>query len=302
MDEFSRVVEEIINRLPAIKRKRGEPMKNHTSFEVGGPARFMFFPETAEELTELYEALRGYGVRAVILGNGTNMLVSDSPSDMAVIKTGGVKSAALSGEDRIVAGAGLPLSKLAEFARDSGLTGLEFAHGIPGSVGGAITMNAGAYGREMKDVVTSTTVYGGGGILMVTGGEHGFAYRSSRFSDADEVVISTVIKLDKGEEESIAAVMDDLDARRRASQPMEYPSAGSTFKRPKEGYAAELIERAGLKGFAIGGAQVSEKHSGFVINRGRATFKDVMDVIDHVRETVLKRSGIELEPEVKIIR
>jgi UDP-N-acetylmuramate dehydrogenase len=203
----------------------------------------------------------------------------------------------------MTAESGILLSKLAVFALEHSLTGLEFAHGIPGTLGGAVSMNAGAYGGEMKDIVVKTTaVAPDSQVFDVIGDAHGFSYRRSRFSEMNHVILSSVLKLDKGDPEVIKSRMDELSRKRRESQPLNLPSAGSTFKRPQGGYAAALIEQAGLKGYVFGGAMVSEKHAGFVVNRGNATFSDVMAVIDHVRETVLKQFSIELEPEVKIIK
>ena len=277
-------------------------MKNHTSFKIGGPARVMFFPENPEDLTQLCDLLHKHGIQPLIMGNGTNLLANDRPLDIAVVKTTGLRSIERIVEDEISAGAGALLSKLAVFAYECGLTGLEFAHGIPGTLGGAVIMNAGAYGGEIKDVVRKTTIYNAKtGKCSITGAEHGFSYRHSRLSDTGETVLSSMIRLEKAEREEIKAKMDELSIRRRESQPLDLPSAGSTFKRPREGYAAALIEQAGLKGYTVGGAQVSEKHSGFIVNRGGASFSDVMAVIEHVRGTVLDRFGIELEPEVRII-
>jgi len=291
------------NKLPSIKCRLEEPMKSHTSFRIGGPVRAMYFPESAGILSELYGILDEYRIKPLIVGNGTNLLVDDNPLEMIAVKTTGLGIIERTGETEITAGAGALLSKIAMIAFEYGLSGLEFAHGIPGSLGGAVTMNAGAYGDEMKSVIDLTTAYNPvSGKLDVKGEEHGFSYRHSRFSDTDEIVLSSIIKLRKADKDSIKAKMDELSARRRESQPMDLPSAGSIFKRPKDGYAAALIEQAGLKGYAFGGAQVSEKHSGFIVNRGGALFSDVITVIEHIRETVLKRFGVELESEIKIIK
>jgi len=270
----------------------------------------MFFPASQDEMMRLCGVLSDIPVKPLIMGNGTNLLVEDRPLKLIVIKTqGGLGNITQTGEYEITAESGVLLSKLAVFAHEHGLTGLEFAHGIPGTLGGAVSMNAGAYGGEMRDVVASTTALDPGagssswaGPYEVSGDEHEFSYRHSRFSDTDSVLLSSVIKLKRGQPEEIRARMDELAAKRRASQPLNLPSAGSTFKRPKNGYAASLIEQAGLKGFSVGGAQVSEKHSGFVVNMGGATFSDVTAVMEHVREEVFRQFGIELEPEVKMIR
>jgi len=302
-EAISLAIDAAESKLPSIKRRLEEPMKNHTSFRIGGPVRAMYFPESAVDLTELYGVLQEHNVKPLIVGNGTNLLVDDNPLEMIAVKTTGLGIIEHTGETEITAGAGVLLSKLAMFALEYGLSGFEFAHGIPGSLGGAVTMNAGAYGDEMKSVIDLTTAYDMvSGKLDIAGEEHGFSYRHSRFSDTGEIVLNSRIKLIKADKESIKAKMDELSARRRESQPMDLPSAGSIFKRPKGGYAAALIEQAGLKGYAFGGAQVSEKHAGFIVNRGGALFSDVTAIIEHIRETVLKRFGIELESEIKIIK
>jgi len=254
-------------------------------------------------MVALLGLLDEYGVLSLVVGNGTNLLVADGALDVLVISTKELRNVCRTGDAEITADAGVSLRELAEFAFECSLSGLEFAHGIPGSLGGAVFMNAGAYASQMKDVVYATTAYRRDmGICTVVGEEHGFSYRHSRFADTGEIVLSSVLRLVQDDKLSIRERMEGFAERRRASQPLDLPSAGSTFKRPKDGYAAALIEDAGLKGFAIGGAQVSIKHSGFVVNRGDATFSDVMAVIGHVKEAVLKQFGIELEPEVRIVR
>ena len=304
MDSISIAIGTVKILLPSIDFSLNESLKDHTSFKIGGPARVMFFPKTSDEFVEIFSLLDKHDIAPLIIGNGTNILADDSkPLDIAVIKTTGISAAELTGESEITAGAGISLMKLAQFAYEHGLAGLEFTYGIPGTLGGAASMNAGAYGGEMSDVIYSTNAFAkGSGLYAITGDEHDFSYRHSRFSDKSDIVLSAVIRLQKGEEKNIKAKMDELIGRRRESQPLDIPSAGSTFKRPKDGYAASLIERAGLKGFTIGGAQVSQKHSGFIVNTGGATYEDVIAIIEHVKETVYKRFGIELEPEIKIIR
>ena len=303
MDSIAAAIESVKIKLPLAEYKLNEPLKNHTSFRVGGPARVMFFPKNAEELVELSCILNGHEIKPLIIGNGTNLLADDSKTlEITAVKTTEINSAAQKRTTEITAGAGISLTKLAVFAYELGLSGLEFAHGIPGSLGGAVSMNAGAYGKEMKDVVYSTNAYNYNAIYTLIGDEHEFKYRGSRFSETGDIILSSTVHLQKDDKKSIAAKMDELYTQRRESQPLDIPSAGSTFKRPKDGYAAELIEKAGLKGYAVGGARVSEKHSGFIVNNGRATFADIMAVIEHVRETVYERFGIELEPEIKIIR
>ena len=303
MDRISKSIETVNTELPHIECRLDEALKLHTSFRIGGPVRAMFFPKSTDELVALCSMLRGCGTEPLIIGNGTNLLADDiKPLEIIAVKTTAINDALQTGEEELTACAGISLSKLATIARDCGLSGLEFAHGIPGTLGGAVSMNAGAYGSEMKDVVISSEAYGyDTGTFRITADEHGFSYRHSRFSDSRDVVLSSVIKLKRGDKDSIGAKMDELNILRRESQPLELPSAGSTFKRPKDGYAAKLIENAGLKGYTVGGAQVSSKHAGFVVNKGGALFSDVMAVIDHVRMTVWNRFGIELEPEIKII-
>ena len=305
MDKISRAIERIETELTAVKLLRDEPMKKHTSFSIGGNVRALCIPAGAPELAKLCEILREFGLTPLIIGNGSNLLVDDRPLDLIAIKTTGLCDIAMLGESEIIAASGVTLAKAAMFALENELTGFEFAHGIPGTLGGAIAMNAGAYGGEMKDVIRATSVFNvSKGMFTIENEEHEFTYRGSRFTkqDSESVIISTIISLRKGYGEIIKAAMEELIARRNESQPLDFQSAGSTFKRPAEGYAAEYIEKAGLKGFSVGGASVSEKHSGFIINRGNAAFSDVMAVIGHVSQTVYKKFGVELETEIKIIR
>jgi UDP-N-acetylmuramate dehydrogenase len=303
MSLVSEAIDTIRERLPKLECRLNEPMWQHTSFRIGGTAAAMFIPASAEETAALRRVLCQTGVKPLIVGNGSNLLVADGALDIIVIKTGGgLTGISLTGETEITAGSGVLLSQVANFALEHGLEGLEFAHGIPGTLGGAIVMNAGAYGGEMKDVVTKTVSVSAEGALACTeGGDHEFSYRHSRFSDLDELIVSAVLRLKKGDPAEIRGRMEELSKKRRESQPLNLPSAGSTFKRPKGGYAAALIEQAGLKGYAVGGAMVSEKHAGFVVNTGKATFSDVCAVMAHVQETVYRQTGIRLEPEVKII-
>jgi len=281
-----------------------EPMSKHTTFKIGGAVRAMYFPETASDMVELCKSLYEQGITPYIIGNGSNLLVSDAGPDIVIINTSKLRNIVLTDADNneITADSGVLLSELAVFAYKHELTGLEFAHGIPGTLGGAVVMNAGAYNGEMKNVVISTKVYSfENGEYELKGDEHNFSYRNSAFSSRSDVILSSVIRLQKGDKDTTRQKMDELATRRRESQPLDKPSAGSTFKRPKDGYAAALIEQAGLKGFSIGGAEVSEKHAGFVVNTGNATFNDVISVIEHVQETVMKQFGVMLEPEIKIL-
>jgi len=311
MDVISRAVEAVRSEAPGIFFKLDEPVKNYTTFKIGGPARVMFFPESINGLTEVCDILNRHDITPAILGNGSNILASDAKLNIVIINMSGLNSiepadtrdTAMQEHWDIRADAGVLLSQLAVFACENGLTGLEFAHGIPGSLGGAVVMNAGAYGGEMKDVIYSTVVYNAAdGKCAIPAAGHEFTYRSSRFTGSNDILFSSVIRLEKGDRESIKRRMEELNARRRESQPLDLPSGGSTFKRPKDGYAAALIEQAGLKGYSSGGAQVSDKHAGFIVNRGDAKFTDVMAVIGHVQETVLKKLGVSLELEVKVLK
>lgn len=288
--------------LPRLEVLRQEPMAGHTTFKVGGPARRMARPSSVEEMAALLTLAEKEQWPVLLLGNGSNLLVSDQGVDALVIHTGGMDAVALLDGGRIRAEAGLSLNKLAVFAQKNGLAGLEFAHGIPGSLGGGIRMNAGAYGGEMCQVVEAVTAWiPGVGVVEIPLEEMDFSYRHSRFTRERGVVLAAAFRLNADAPEAIRARMDDLISRRKAKQPLEYPSAGSTFKRPAGHFAGALIEQCGLKGCTIGGAQVSEKHAGFVINIGGATAADILALMDHVRATVLERTGVELEPEVEIV-
>ena len=304
MSNLDLIIRELREELPQLAILEHEPMKAHCSFRIGGPIRAMVQPTNAEEAAAVCRVLRSFDVAPLIIGNGTNLLVTDAPLDRIAVQFGEKMSAIeREGEDSLRAECGVTLARLAATAQSFGLGGMEFAHGIPGSLGGGVSMDAGAYGGEMKDVVVSTRCLTPEGELReVVGAEHDFRYRHSVFSDTDSVILDSTVKLVPGDKDEIFARMMELREKRRNSQPLDMPSAGSTFKRPVGGYAAALIDQAGLKGYAIGGAQVSEKHAGFVINRGGATFDDVMRLIDHIRNEVLRTSGIELETEVKIIR
>lgn len=279
-----------------------EPLSAHTSFRIGGPAALMAFPKNEDELAVLLRAASQCGVKPRILGAGTNVLAPDEGLDGLVICTKdcllGLR--ALEG-GRIEAMAGETLAHAAVFARGQSLTGLEFAHGIPGTVGGGVYMNAGAYGGEIAQVAEETTVLMADGTRRVLrGAEQAFAYRMSAFERMECIIVKTVFALRPGDADEIGARMRELMEKRRASQPLELPSAGSTFKRPAGAYAGALIEASGLKGRGVGGAEVSRKHAGFVVNRGGATARDVIETIKLVQETVYADSGFRLEPEVRI--
>ena len=304
MNQLDPVVRRLREQLPALTILENEPMRAHCSFRIGGPVRALAQPSSAEETAALCRILRSADVTPLIIGNGTNLLVTDAELNRIVIQMGdNMAEAGQTGPDTLQAGCGIPLARLAQTALACGLGGMEFAHGIPGSLGGAVSMNAGAYGGEMKDIVVTTQYLDESlEVREVHGAAHDFGYRHSRFSDTGAVILASTLRLTLGDPAAIRARMAERSEKRRASQPLELPSAGSTFKRPVGGYAAALIEQAGLKGYTVGGAQVSEKHAGFVVNRGGATFDDVLRLIDHIRAEVLRTSGIELETEVKIIR
>ncbi len=288
--------------LPDLKWLKDEPMSRHTSFRIGGPAKRMAVPGKREQIVLLLGFLEELGLFPILLGNGTNLLVADQGLDAVVIKTGELSELRLEGDDVVVADAGVSLARLGMFAWKNGLTGVEFAHGIPGSLGGGVVMNAGAYGGELKDVITEVTAVFPDGVKTLRGEELGFSYRHSIFSECSEaVVLGAKLKLARGDAAQIKARMDELAAKRKASQPLEFPSAGSTFKRPAGHFAGALIETNGLKGKRIGGAEVSQKHAGFIINVENATCADVLSLIEHVQKTVFDASGVMLEPEVKII-
>ncbi|MEG0876065.1 MAG: UDP-N-acetylmuramate dehydrogenase [Oscillospiraceae bacterium] len=303
MENIQQLLPLLREKMPQLELLENEALSRHCSFKIGGPAAALAKPASLPELTELCDFLRCHGVSPLIIGNGTNLLITDRPLNRFVIKISeGLSKAELLGEGLVSALSGISLARLAVFCAKASLTGLEFAHGIPGTLGGAAYMNAGAYGGEMRDVLHSVTALSDDGSLReFSASELDLSYRHSVFSDRGDLILACKMQLSPGNEDEINAKMRELSERRRGSQPLDKPSAGSTFKRPATGYAAALIEQAGLKGFAIGGAQVSEKHAGFVINRGDASFSDVMALMNHISETVFKRFGVELSPEVKII-
>ena len=291
--------------LPDLRIAEDEPMSRHTSFRIGGPARRMAFPASGAQLVLLLSFAQECGARPLVIGRGTNLLCPDAGLDRLVIETSGLaRLEPGAAPDTILAEAGVSLARLGEFACQQGLSGLEFAHGIPGSVGGGVCMNAGAYGGEMKQAISSVSVlFPEEGIRTLSGEEIAFGYRHSLLTDHPEaVVLHAVFHLTPGDPETIRQKMRELMDRRRNSQPLEWPSAGSIFKRPEGYFAGTLIDQCGLKGLTVGGAQVSEKHAGFVINRGGATCADVEELIAQIQRQVLDRTGVTLEPEVKIIR
>ncbi len=294
---------EIKDYLPELRWLSDEPLSAHTSFRIGGPAKRMAFPKSGEELVILSGILRESGVRTIVLGNGTNVLFPDEGVDAVVIAAGGLDAVERTGEAELTAEAGVSLARLATFAWKEGLTGLEFAHGIPGSLGGGVVMNAGAYDGALADVLTDVTALFPDGVRTLGTEELRLSYRHSVFTEQPEaVVLRARLHLSPGDPEAVKARMNELMERRKASQPLEYPSAGSTFKRPPGHFAGRLIEDCGLKGARVGGAEVSVKHAGFLINTGGATCADVLGLIEKVQKTVYDATGVMLEPEVKIFR
>lgn len=276
-----------------------EPMSRHTSFRTGGEATVLVQVENTEQLKKLLNYLQKTENEYFVLGNGSNLLVSDRGYDGVVIQIGKAMSAVCIEGEKLYVQAGALLSQAAKCALDAELSGMEFASGIPGSVGGGIVMNAGAYDGEMGQIVESVTVLNGSGELMELDRDTmEFGYRTSIIKNRPFIVTEAVLKLQRGEQESIRAKMDDFAMRRRQKQPLEYPSAGSTFKRPEGYFAGKLIMDSGLRGCRVGGAQVSEKHCGFIINTGKATSEDIAELMAEVQERVKERFGVWLEPEV----
>ena len=286
------------------KAEFNEPLKKHTSFKIGGNASLFIVPEDDKALSEVLKKCTEENARVLLLGNGSNMLVCDEGIDAVVIlmlrEKGKIE---LIDNNLIKCDAGVSLTKVCRFAYEKSLSGIEFAFGIPGSVGGAVYMNAGAYGGEIKDVIVECEYMTyDGQIRTISKDDMCLGYRTSIFNSNNFVVLNATFKLERDEQSNIKARMDDFLSRRKDKQPLEYPSAGSTFKRPEGYFAGALIQESGLKGYSIGGAQVSEKHAGFVINKGNATAKDVTELIEFIKNKVKEDSGIELEPEVKIYR
>lgn len=279
---------------------KDEPMKKHTTFRVGGPADYFITPSEEEEVRKIVLLCEHMKVPYYLIGNGSNLLVADGGVRGVVVQIFKEMEMIRVEGNQVIAQAGASLAKIAQRALEEELSGFEFAAGIPGTLGGAIRMNAGAYGGEMKDVVESVTLLTKDGQILKLGKEQmEFTYRSSIIEDSGYIVLEAVLSLQKGKKEDIKALMEDLRERRVSKQPLEFPSAGSTFKRPEGYFAGQLIQDAGLKGFQVGGAKVSEKHSGFVINAGDATADDIMKLIEQVQKKVFAQFGVMLEPEVR---
>lgn len=279
-----------------------EPMKKHTSYRIGGNAKILAEPNSVSQTVFLINECKNRNIPFFVIGNGSNLLVSDKGYNGVIIKIAKNFSCVSVAENRIIAQAGALLSSTSKLAASHSLSGLECESGIPGCIGGAVYMNAGAYGEEMKDIVKKTTYLApDSNIYTIENDAHNFGYRKSIFCENGGIILSCEFELSYKNENEIFEKMADLSRRRREKQPLEYPSCGSAFKRPDGYFAAALIEQAGLKGFSVGGAQVSEKHSGFIINRGGATAEDVLKLTEHIKNEVLKKFGVELECEMKMI-
>lgn len=292
--------EKIINIVGAEYVKQNEPMKKHTTFRVGGEADLYVSVSDEKKAASLIRLLSIENEPYYIIGNGSNLLVSDKGFSGVILEIGSDMSEIIVSDDEITVAAGALIVKVANEAYKNSLTGLEFASGIPGTMGGAVVMNAGAYGGEMKDVIKTVRLLNTetGEIEVKSVDDMDFSYRHSIVKDMPYIVLSATLKLSKGNQEEIKARMDELKEQRTTKQPLEYPSAGSTFKRPEGYFAGKLIQDSGLKGYTIGGACVSEKHSGFLINKGNASASDVYNLIKYVQKKVLEDSGVELSPEV----
>ena len=305
MEKLENAIAEIKKVFPGMKILENEPMRAHCSFRTGGPVRALAYPSDLSSLTKLCCILKEHELAPLMLGNCTNIVFPDEGmSEVFAICTEKLTKLFLLPDGAIYAECGVPLSRLAAFAQQNGLAGLEFASGIPGSVGGGVMMNAGAYGGELKDAVESVVCYylPEQRLYEVTAEKCQFGYRDSFFKKLPgNVIISAVFRLQPGDKAEISAKMRELNERRRDKQPLDLPSAGSAFKRPEGHYAAALIDEAGLKGFSVGGAQVSEKHAGFIVNTGNATSADIHELMKQVRKRVYDNSNVLLEPEIILL-
>ncbi len=303
MERLAELKKRLEEGCPGLELREDEPMSRHTTFRIGGPAALMALPRTVGEAKAAVKAARALEVEPFFLGNGSNLLAADGGYPGFVVKLAGDFDQIREVNRGLEAGSAVLLSRLSNALLGRGLTGLEFAGGIPGSVGGAVTMNAGAYGGEVAQVLESATFLDESGeVRTLPAPECGFGYRKSVFSDRKCLILKARFHLEQGGPAAIKARMEELAAKRREKQPLEYPSAGSMFKRPPGHFAAALIDQCGLKGLAVGGAQVSEKHAGFVVNRGGATCADVLELVRQVKEEVLRQTGVELEMEVKVLK
>jgi len=283
--------------------KTDESLKDYTTFKIGGKAALVVFPKDCESFSGIMKIIAEYKINYILLGNGSNVLICENNFDGVVIVTSQINNIKVEGE-YIYTGSGVSMNKLANLAKENSLTGLEFAYGIPGTLGGAVYMNAGAYGGQMSDIICSSeyldikTLE----IKNINSEKHEFAYRESIYNkNKDYIIMSAVLKLKRGDVNIIEAAMNKNMAARREKQPLEYPSAGSVFKRGENYFASKLIDDCGLKGYSVGGAQVSEKHAGFIINKNNAKFSDVVNLIEYIKSVVFQKTGIDIECEVKII-
>jgi len=305
MENLEKAIAQIKEALPGLRLLENEAMAEHCSFKIGGPVRALAVPSDVSSLSKICYYLKLNHLAPYLLGNGTNILFPDEGlENLFIISTEKLTKMFLLPDGAVYAEAGVSLAKLASFAQQNALQGLEFASGIPGTVGGGLIMNAGAYGGELKDVVESVVLYylPEQRLYELSREQCAFGYRSSLFQRLGGcVLLSAVFRMEKGDGEEIAAKMRELNQRRREKQPLELPSAGSAFKRPEGNFAAALIDQAGLKGFSVGGAQVSEKHAGFVVNTGGASSHDVYTLMLEIRKRVHEHSGVILEPEMIIL-
>lgn len=302
MTEFTDFQRKISSFIPEIEMRMNESMSKHTSFRIGGNAEIMLFPHSTSELSKILQLSRFLDIKPHILGAGTNVLAPDEGiSGMVICLKDALGGMELMDSCHIRVMAGVTMTRAAMFAAGHGLSGFEFAHGIPGTVGGGVYMNAGAYGGEICQICETVDVMDDyGNITECDCASMGFGYRHSMLQDRGGIVVSAVFRLTPADPDTIRAYMKELMSRRSNSQPLDHPSAGSAFKRPVGGYAAALIDQAGLKGFRVGDAAISEKHAGFAVNLGSATASDVRNLLKEVSDTVFERSGIRLEPEVQI--
>ncbi len=295
-------VAQVSKYLPASRILPDEPMSRHTTFAVGGPADILILPVSVKELSLTIRAARKFDLPITVLGGGSNILVRDGGVRGIVVQLNKIKKVLVCHETKILASAGYMLADICRFAQEHNLSGIEFACGIPGTLGGAVFMNAGAYGGEMSHIVSRVrTVNGSGGVQTYSAPDFGFGYRQSRFQKSQEFVVEAELSLRHGDKTEIQQKMDELMKRRRSKQPLDMHSAGSTFKRPPGYFAGTLIDQTGLKGLACGDAQVSMKHAGFVVNTGHASARDVLQVISEVQKRVEMVHGVRLEPEIRII-
>lgn len=293
---------EILNLIPVERVKFNEPMYKHTTFRIGGPADVLIMPESYAEVTEIITFCKNNGINFFILGMGSNILVRDNGIRGVVIKLGNTLKNIRIFDNNIYAEAGIRLSELSKRAAAHSLRGLEFAEGIPGSLGGAVVMNAGAYGGEISKVVGEVeAIDHSGSVKKFTNAQIQYGYRKSIFQNSDYIVLAAILKLEHGEKEKIQATMREFAHLRREKQPLDFPSAGSTFRRPEGYYVGPMLEKMGLKGYNVGGAEVSRKHAGFIVNTGSATANDVINLIKYIQQKAREQFEVDLQPEIKII-